>query len=106
MDDGRLWDQAWYAFLSPSAIFFDLSVFSIYPALVSGGMLKPLNKAVVQDFRQLFATLPALKLNVGFYSIIYGYLLDGTYIQWRKCAGIGHVLFCGEELTKNCRKST
>ena len=39
------WDQAWDAFLSSSAIsFFDLSVFSIYPALVSGGSLPSMEK--------------------------------------------------------------
>lgn len=91
-------------FLAQAPFSFDLSVFSIYPALVSGGMLKPLNKAVVQDFRQLFATLPALKLNVGFYSIIYGYLLDGTYIQWRKCAGIGHVFILRRRIDEKLQK--
>lgn len=92
-------------FLAQAPFSFDLSVFSIYPALVSGGMLKPLNKAVVQDFRQLFATLPALKLNVGFYSIIYGYLLDGTYIQWRKCAGIGHVFILRRRIDEKTAES-
>ena len=66
-------------------------------------MLKPLNKAVVQDFRQLFATLPALKLNVWVSTPSFMDICLMEPIQWRKCAGIGHVLFCGEELTKNCR---
>lgn len=49
-------------FLAQAPFSFDLSVFSIYPALVSGGILVPLAKAVIQDFKQLFQTLPQLKL--------------------------------------------
>lgn len=94
-------------FLAQAPFSFDLSVFSIYPALVSGGMLKPLNKAVVQDFRQLFATLPALKLNVwvstpSFMDIC---LMEPTF-NGENVPELDMFLFCGEELTKNCRKST
>lgn len=88
-------------FLAQAPFSFDLSVFSIYPALVSGGMLKPLNKAVVQDFRQLFATLPALKLNVwvstpSFMDIC---LMEPTF-NGENVPELDMFLFCGEELTK------
>ncbi len=41
----------------------------------------------------------------GFYSIIYGYLLDGTYIQWRKCAGIGHVFILRRRIDEKTAES-
>lgn len=93
-------------FLAQAPFSFDLSVFSIYPALVSGGMLKPLNKAVVQDFRQLFATLPALKLNVwvstpSFMDIC---LMEPTF-NGKNVPELDMFLFCGEELTKKTAES-
>lgn len=93
-------------FLAQAPFSFDLSVFSIYPALVSGGMLKPLNKAVVQDFRQLFATLPALKLNVwvstpSFMDIC---LMEPTF-NGENVPELDMFLFCGEELTKKTAES-
>ena len=92
--------------LNQAPFSFDLSVFSIYPALVSGGMLKPLNKAVVQDFRQLFATLPALKLNVwvstpSFMDIC---LMEPTF-NGENVPELDMFLFCGEELTKKTAES-
>lgn len=88
-------------FLAQAPFSFDLSVFSIYPALVSGGMLKPLNKAVIQDFRQLFATLPNLKLNIwvstpSFMDIC---LMEPTF-NGENVPELDMFLFCGEELTK------
>ncbi len=88
-------------FLAQAPFSFDLSVFSIYPALVSGGMLKPLNKAVIQDFRQLFATLPDLKLNIwvstpSFMDIC---LMEPTF-NGENVPELDMFLFCGEELTK------
>ncbi|HAQ0860420.1 TPA: D-alanine--poly(phosphoribitol) ligase subunit DltA [Enterococcus faecium] len=93
-------------FLAQAPFSFDLSVFSIYPALVSGGMLKPLNKAVIQDFRQLFATLPALKLNVwvstpSFMDIC---LMEPTF-NGENVPELDMFLFCGEELTKKTAES-
>ena len=40
-------------FLAWAPFSFDLSVFSIYPALVSGGMLKPLNKSSYSRFSSI-----------------------------------------------------
>ena len=93
-------------FLAQAPFSFDLSVFSIYPALVSGGMLKPLNKSSCSRLSSIIRDIASPEVEcVGFYSIIYGYLLDGTYIQWRKCAGIGHVFyFCGRIDEKNLQK--
>ncbi|MGC3164795.1 D-alanine--poly(phosphoribitol) ligase subunit DltA, partial [Enterococcus faecium] len=69
-------------------------------------MLKPLNKAVVQDFRQLFATLPALKLNVwvstpSFMDIC---LMEPTFTG-ENVPELDMFLFCGEEFTKKTPES-
>ena len=88
-------------FLAQAPFSFDLSVFSIYPALVTGGMLKPLEKAVIQDFRQLFSTLAKLKLDVWVStpSFIDICLMEPTF-DAEHVPDLATFLFCGEELTK------
>jgi D-alanine--poly(phosphoribitol) ligase subunit 1 len=51
-------------YLAQAPYSFDLSVMGLYPALTSGGCLVPLKKAVVNDFKTLFAVLPNLDINV------------------------------------------
>ena len=88
-------------FLAQAPFSFDLSVFSIYPALVSGGALKPLEKAVIQDFKQLFSTLAHLAIDVwvstpSFMDIC---LMEPTFDE-QHVPDLSVFLFCGEELTK------
>ncbi|WP_165003037.1 MULTISPECIES: D-alanine--poly(phosphoribitol) ligase subunit DltA [unclassified Enterococcus] len=88
-------------FLAQAPFSFDLSVFSIYPALLSGGSLVPLEKSVIQDFRQLFSVLPKLELDVwvstpSFMEIC---LMEPTF-DAAHVPELATFLFCGEELTK------
>ena len=88
-------------FLSQAPYSFDLSVMSIYPALCAGGLLMPLAKEIVDDFKALFAHLPKLGINVwvstpSFVDIcLMAPEFDGQHLQ-----ELTHFLFCGEELTK------
>lgn len=88
-------------FLSQAPFSFDLSVFSIYPALVSGGILKPLEKAVIQDFKQLFSVLINLKLDVWIStpSFIDICLMESSF-NAQNIPDLSIFLFCGEELTR------
>jgi D-alanine--poly(phosphoribitol) ligase subunit 1 len=88
-------------FLAQAPFSFDLSVFSIYPALVSGGVLKPLEKAVIQDFKQLFSILNKLKLDVWVStpSFIEICLMEPIF-NAEHVPELTIFLFCGEELTK------
>lgn len=88
-------------FLSQAPFSFDLSVMSVYPALVSGGCIVPLEKAVVEDFKTLFHTLPTLPLDVwvstpSFMDIC---LMEPTFDQ-EHLPQLRVFLFCGEELIK------
>lgn len=88
-------------FLAQAPFSFDLSVFSIYPALVSGGILVPLAKAVIQDFKQLFQTLPQLKLEtwVSTPSFMDICLMEPNFNE-QHVPELEQFIFCGEELTK------
>ena len=88
-------------FLAQAPFSFDLSVFSIYPALVSGGILVPLAKAVIQDFKQLFQTLPQLKLEtwVSTPSFMDICLMEPNFNE-QHVPELEPLIFCGEELTK------
>lgn len=52
------------SFLAQAPYSFDLSVMSLYPALVSAGKLVVLPHDVTQNFGQLFQTLPKMQFNV------------------------------------------
>lgn len=88
-------------FLAQAPFSFDLSVFSIYPALVYGGMLKPLEKSVVQDFRQLIARLDHFQLDVWIStpSFIDICLMEPSFDE-HLIPELSMFIFCGEELTK------
>jgi D-alanine--poly(phosphoribitol) ligase subunit 1 len=88
-------------FLAQAPFSFDLSVMSLYPALVSGGVVVPLEKAIVEDFKTLFETLPQLYLNiwVSTPSFVEICLLD-EHFNGKKLPFLTHFLFCGEELSK------
>lgn len=88
-------------FLSQAPYSFDLSVMDLYPALTSGGSLLPLRKDIINDFKQLFVTLPKLKIDVwvstpSFVDIcLMEPTFDGEHVDRLKI-----FMFCGEELPK------
>lgn len=86
--------------LSQASYAFDLSVMDLYPTLLLGGTLVALSKDVTDDFRQLFARLPELKVNVWVStpSFVEICLLEPKFNQ-TNYPELNHFLFCGEELT-------
>lgn len=92
-------------FLAQAPYSFDLSVMDVYPALCSGGSLVPMKKAVIEDFKTLFATLPQMDLEVwvstpSFMDIC---LMEPTFDQ-AHVKSLEVFLFCGEELTRQTAK--
>ncbi|MBO0440497.1 D-alanine--poly(phosphoribitol) ligase subunit DltA [Candidatus Enterococcus ikei] len=89
-------------FLSQAPYSFDLSVMDLYPALTTGGSLTPMRKEVINDFKQLFAVLPQLEIEVwvstpSFMDIcLMEPTFDGEHVESLKV-----FLFCGEELPKS-----
>ncbi|MFD2728968.1 D-alanine--poly(phosphoribitol) ligase subunit DltA [Enterococcus camelliae] len=88
-------------FLSQAPFSFDLSVMSVYPALLSGGALVPIEKEIVDDFKALFTLLPTLPMNVwvstpSFMDIC---LMEPSFSE-KELPNLRLFLFCGEELTK------
>ncbi|WP_206856599.1 D-alanine--poly(phosphoribitol) ligase subunit DltA [Candidatus Enterococcus mangumiae] len=88
-------------FLAQAPFSFDLSVFTLYPALVSGGIISPLSKEIVQDFQKLFTVLPQLELNfwVSTPSFVDMCLMDPAFDAIH-LPELSTFIFCGEELTK------
>lgn len=86
-------------YLSQAPYSFDLSVMDVYPALISGGCLAPLSKAVVNDFKQLFLTVKEMALNVWVSTPSFAdiCLMEPTF-NGENYPTITHFLFCGEEL--------
>lgn len=93
--------QSGMRFLSQAPYSFDLSVMSVYPALCSGGTLIPMEKTIINDFKQLFHFLPQLNLDVwvstpSFMDIcLMEKTFDGEHVPSLKV-----FQFCGEELTR------
>lgn len=88
-------------FIDQAPYSFDLSVMSIYPALCSGGSLVPMKKAIIEDFKKLFATLPTLDLDVwvstpSFMDIC---LMEPTFDS-QHVPSLTIFLFCGEEMPR------
>lgn len=86
-------------FLVQAPYSFDLSVMSLYPALVSGGELVVLPHDVTENFGQLFATLPKLQFNVWVSTPSFAQMcfLDPSF-NAKGHPDLSHFLFCGEEL--------
>lgn len=86
-------------FLSQAPYSFDLSVMDVYPALLSGGQLTPLKKALISDFKSLFTELPKMGLNVWVStpSFVDICLMDPRF-NGEENPSIRQFLFCGEEL--------
>ncbi|MGY3778883.1 D-alanine--poly(phosphoribitol) ligase subunit DltA [Isobaculum melis] len=92
-------------FLCQAPFSFDLSVMDLYPALLSGGTLVPVQKQVTDNFKKLFAYLPETKVNVwvstpSFMEIC---LLEKTFDALHY-PELTTFLFCGEELTNQTAK--
>ena len=87
------------SFLAQAPYSFDLSVMSLYPALVAGGKLVVLPHDVTQNFAQLYATLPKLQFNVWVSTPSFAQMcfLDRTF-DGEHHPDLTHFLFCGEEL--------
>ena len=87
------------SFLAQAPYSFDLSVMSLYPALVAGGKLVVLPHDVTQNFAQLFATLPKLQFNVWVSTPSFAQMcfLDRTF-DGEHHPDLTHFSFCGEEL--------
>lgn len=86
--------------LQQPAYSFDLSVMSLYPTLVRGGVLQVLSKKTTDNFIVLFTALRSLSINVWVStpSFVDICLLESTFDQ-QHYPQLTHFLFCGEELT-------
>ncbi len=86
-------------FLCQAPFSFDLSVMDIYPALLTGGTLVPMDKKIVESFPLLFKTLPLMALNVWVStpSLVEICLLNPDFTA-EKLPTLNKFLFCGEEL--------
>ena len=87
------------SFLAQAPYSFDLSVMSLYPALVSAGKLVVLPHDVTQNFGKLFQTLPKMQFNVWVSTPSFAQMcfLDKTF-DAEHHPDLSHFLFCGEEL--------
>ena len=90
------------SFLAQAPYSFDLSVMSLYPALVGAGKLVVLPHEVTENFAQLFQTLPQLQFNVWVSTPSFAQMcfLDKTFTGEHH-PDLTHFLFCGEELPHN-----
>lgn len=89
------------SFLAQAPYSFDLSVMSLYPALVAAGKLVVLPHDVTQNFAQLFMTLPKMQFNVWVSTPSFAQMcfLDKTF-DGEHHPDLTHFLFCGEELPR------
>lgn len=87
------------SFLAQAPYSFDLSVMSLYPALVSAGKLVVLPHDVTKNFGKLFQTLPKMQFNVWVSTPSFAQMcfLDKTF-DAEHHPDLSHFLFCGEEL--------
>jgi D-alanine--poly(phosphoribitol) ligase, subunit 1 len=94
------------SFLAQAPYSFDLSVMSLYPALVSAGKLVILPHDVTENLGQLFTTLPKMKFNVWVSTPSFAQMcfLDPTF-NGNHHDDLTHFLFCGEELTHKCAET-
>lgn len=93
-------------FLGQPPYSFDLSNMYWLPALLSGGTIKAIPHAVVENFGQLFTALPNLDLEVfvGTPSFADMLMLSPSFNQ-EKMPHLQTFLFCGEELTVKTAKA-
>ncbi|MDR3225687.1 MAG: D-alanine--poly(phosphoribitol) ligase subunit DltA, partial [Clostridiales Family XIII bacterium] len=87
-------------FLLQAPYSFDLSVMSLYPALLTGGTLVVVDPEMALDFRRLFAAIPAMDLDIWVSTPSFAdvCLADADFNE-RANPHITHMIFCGDELT-------
>lgn len=92
--------------ISQAPYSFDLSVMDLYPTLVLGGTLYALPRQLTDNFKQLFAVLPTLKINewVSTPSFAEMCFLDPNFTQ-ANYPDLNRFLFCGEELTNKTART-
>ncbi|MDR1568709.1 MAG: D-alanine--poly(phosphoribitol) ligase subunit DltA [Streptococcaceae bacterium] len=88
--------------LSQAPFSFDLSIFSLYPSLLSGGTLVALSREETLNFKVMFERLNRSVINtwISTPSFIDICLLDPSFTQENHSA-MQQFIFCGEELTIN-----
>ncbi|MDR2977420.1 MAG: D-alanine--poly(phosphoribitol) ligase subunit DltA [Streptococcaceae bacterium] len=92
IEQNRILSQALYS--------FDLSIFSLYPSLTTGGSLISLSRDETTNFKLLFERLNSTIVNtwVSTPSFVDICLLDPSFTQERH-PELQQFIFCGEELT-------
>lgn len=86
--------------LSQAPYSFDLSVMSWVPALAAGGCLYALPKEKTENFKDLFAVLPTLPIQVWVSTPSFAdMVLLSEDFSSEKMPSLTHFYFCGEELT-------
>ncbi|MBC1936616.1 D-alanine--poly(phosphoribitol) ligase subunit DltA [Listeria grandensis] len=88
-------------FLNQAPYSFDLSVMDLYPCLLAGGTLVPLDKTISANLKNLYEAIPDLQVNVWVStpSFVDICLMDANF-NGDMNPSITHFLFCGEVLTK------
>lgn len=86
--------------LSQALYSFDLSIFSLYPSLTTGGTLVSLSRDETTNFKLLFNRLNRSNINtwISTPSFVEICLLDPSFIQDNH-PDLKQFIFCGEELT-------
>ncbi|GAX47610.1 D-alanine--poly(phosphoribitol) ligase subunit DltA [Pseudolactococcus reticulitermitis] len=86
--------------LAQAPYSFDLSVMSWAPALAAGGCLYALPKEKTDNFKDLFAVLPTLPIQVWVSTPSFAdMVLLSDDFSAEKMPSLTHFYFCGEELT-------
>ena len=87
--------------LSQALYSFDLSIFSLYPSLTTGGTLVSLSRDETTNFKLLFERLNSTVINtlISTPSFVDICLLDPSFTE-KEHPNLVQFIFCGEELTK------
>ncbi len=93
--------QQGFRFLNQAPFSFDLSVMDLYPCLLSGGTLVPLDKTITANLKALYHEIPAQSLDVWVSTPSFAdlCLLDPNFNQENN-PNLTRFLFCGEVLAK------
>ncbi|MDR0886919.1 MAG: D-alanine--poly(phosphoribitol) ligase subunit DltA [Clostridiales Family XIII bacterium] len=86
-------------FLLQAPFSFDLSVMSLYPALLSGGTLLAFGKEIIGDFARLSASIKQAKIDIWVSTPSFADIcLADPEFNSANVDTVTHFLFCGEEL--------